>query len=251
MNKMFEGKFAVWAGLALAVLVAGCGSTGGADLKGIAPEKAEATLIAPGLYYTELPTGFRLATNYLELEAGSAAVLRAMAAEDPERSELLLQEAAHLEAGFGLVQKAGGAKVVAAAKGITTTKGTNQGQTFLTGCDYRVVATPYDTYRPGSNSDGAYAYAELDCEHGLPIIVEKEVVSAETVIDGAKNPTSATGLPYDARKSSVSRYNYFPQGELLHTCSSTARVQTVLFLGLELPFTEVSEHNNRCRNLIS
>lgn len=246
MDKTINVALTVLVGLVMTLAAAGCGTS---EVKAASPnslDKERAAAIAPGLYYSELPTGFRLATNYLELDSSSIEVLRGMAANDPERSQLLLQEADHLEAGLGLVEKAGGAKAVAAGKGIS------QGQTLLTNCAYQLKAVPYDTYKPGSNDDGAYAYADLNCEHGLPVVIEKEIVSAEVVIDGVKKAASVNGLPYDNKKTSASQSNLFPQGEILHSCSSSARVQvTVLSSGLELPSEEVSEHNHRCRDLIS
>ena len=252
MNKKLNIKFMVLA--SLAAVAAGCGNSGSDTLKAAAPvtvEEAEARMVAPGVYYTELPTGFRLATNYFELDASSAEALRAMAAQDPERAEQLSQEADRLEAGLKLIDRAGGAKAIAQAKEIPQDKGKSQGTTMLTGCTYKLMAVPYSEAYPGTNYNGAYAFGSLICQNGLPFFLSSEVVETKVVVDGHVYPNSRTGDPYDGAETTAWYGRYFPKGEAGHTCSSEARVSATIFFGIELPFASASEYNNRCYNLLS
>lgn len=248
MSKRLNIQFIVLAGLV--AVVAGCGSSGNETLKAapVVAEEAEAVTVAPGVYYTELPGGFRLVTNYFELEASSAETLRQMAAQDPERAEQLNKEAERLEEGLRLIDRAGGAKAIAQAKGIPQDKGNDQGTTFLTGCTYNVKATTYQEAYPTSDSLGAYAQGSLICQNGLPFFLSGEVVETEVVIDGHVYPTSRTGDPYDGAETFT--YQARTVGEGSHTCSSEARVSATILFGIELPFTSASEHNNRCKPLL-
>ena len=251
MNKKLNIKFMVLAGVA--AVAAGCGNSGSETLKAAAPvaaEETETVRVAPGVYYTELPTGFRLATNYFELDASSAEALRAMAAQDPERAEQLGKEADRLEAGLKLIDRAGGAKAIAQAKGIPQDKGKDQGQTML-GCTYRLTAVPYEEAHPNTNRNGAYAYGAMICQNGVPIILGNEIVETKVVVDGHVYPYSRTGDPYDGVETTASYSRHFPKGEAGHTCSSEARVSATIFFGIELPFASASEYNNRCYNLLS
>lgn len=251
MNKKLNIKFMVLAGLA--AVAAGCGNSGSETLKAapVAVEETEARMVAPGVYYTELPAGFRLATNYFELDASSAATLRAMAARDPERAEQLSKEADRLEAGLKLIDRAGGAKAIAQTKGIPQDKGKGQGQTMLTGCTYKLTAVPYEEAYPNTNYNGAYAYGSLICQNGLPFFLSGEVVETEIVIDGHVYPASREGNPYDGAETIHYQSRTLPKGETNHTCSSEARVSATILFGIELPFASASEYNNRCYNLLS
>lgn len=251
MNKRLNIKFMLLAGLA--AVAAGCGNSGSETLKAapVAVQEAETVMVAPGVYYAELPNGFRLETNYFELDASSAETLRAMAAQDPERAEQLNKEADRLEAGLQLIDRAGGAKAIAQAKGIPQDKGKGQGTTMLTGCTYKITAVPYEEAYPNANVNGAYAYGSLICQNGLPFFLSGEVVETEVVIDGHVYPGSRVGDPYDSAETIHYQSRTVAKDETNHTCSSEARVSATILFGIELPFTSVSEHNNRCFNLFS
>lgn len=231
-----------WSFVGLAGLLVACGSSGGSpsgsgsgsaftDLSDELGASIPADVRALDVNFDG--SSLILRVNYAFVSEDTVAYLQDLASKLPDFSEGINRE-------IDLVNQA-----LNNRSSYVSVKGHSNGETFLTGCAYSANAVSYPQYQGGAQADGVHVDGTLNCEEGIPFLVEQEIVSALVSVDGVLKTRTANGEPYDGRPTSIALDFTVPQGDI-HSCYGEVRLQTVMLLGFQLPFSSVTEMTNNC-----